>query len=74
MDDKNERMMWRQLMETAAKYSAQYFYLAPKFPRQLDFNDDVTVILCQNGAASKRRAELDIDAAIDQAKKRARRR
>ena len=35
MDVVNERRVWELLLRTAENYSAQYFYLAPKFPRQL---------------------------------------
>ncbi len=69
MDEENEKLIWRQLMETAAKYSAQYFYFAPKFPRSLDFNDDVTVVLCNNGSAQKRKAEMDLDTIVKRLRK-----
>ncbi len=64
MDERNERRIWKQLLETSEKYSAQYFYLAPKFPRHLEFTDKVTVILCQNGAVGKRKSNLDLDQVI----------
>ena len=46
--------VWELLLNTATKYSAQYFYLAPKFPRQLEFNDDMRVLACMSGANKKR--------------------
>ena len=48
MDQKNEKAVWGLLLRTAKSYSAQYIYVSPKFPRNLDF-DDVTVVMCMNG-------------------------
>ena len=64
MDEPNERKVWRLLLQTATNFSAQYFYLAPKFPRHLPFNDKMTVVMCVNGSASKRRARWDTQAYI----------
>ena len=49
MDEENEKKVWKLLLDTATNYSAQYFYFAPKFPRNLEFNDNMTVIICFNG-------------------------
>ena len=49
LDETNERAVWEMLLATATEYSAQYFYLAPKFPRQLEFTDDMTVTTCNSG-------------------------
>ena len=49
MDETNERLVWDLLLHTATNYSAQYLYLAPKFPRQLEYNEDMTVVFVHNG-------------------------
>lgn len=49
MDETNERLVWDLLLHTATNFSAQYLYLAPKFPRQLEYNDDMTVTFVNNG-------------------------
>ena len=54
MDAVNERKVWELLLNTATNYSAQYFYLAPKFPRQLEFNEEMQVLCCMSGANKKR--------------------
>ena len=54
MDAVNERKVWELLLRTAQNYSAQYFYLAPKFPRQLKFNGEMRVLACMSGANRKR--------------------
>ena len=48
MDQRNERLVWDLLLETAKNYSAQYIYVSPKFPRGLPF-DDVNVVVCFKG-------------------------
>jgi hypothetical protein len=42
MDEKNERKVWAMLLQVCRQYQAQYFYMAPKFPRSLPFDDQVT--------------------------------
>ena len=54
MDVVNERRVWELLLRTAENYSAQYFYLAPKFPRQLKFDGEMRVLACMSGANRKR--------------------
>ena len=54
MDVVNERRVWELLLRTAENYSAQYFYLAPKFPRQLKFDGTMRVLACMSGANRKR--------------------
>ena len=49
MDETNERLVWDLLLHTATNYSAQYLYLAPKFPRKLRYNEDMTVVFVHNG-------------------------
>ena len=44
MDEKNERAVWSQLLEVCKKHSAQYFYMAPKFPYSLPFDDQVGAV------------------------------
>ena len=41
MDERNERAVWGMLLEVSRKHQAQYFYMAPKFPYSLPFNDQV---------------------------------
>ena len=41
MDEKNERYVWKMLLDVCSKHQAQYFYMAPKFPYSLPFNDQV---------------------------------
>lgn len=53
MDERNERLVWDQLLNVCRKYKAQYFYMAPKFPYSLPFDDQVTIVVCNNGAVSK---------------------
>ena len=43
MDEQNERRVWELLVETADNHSAQFFYLAPKFPEQLEFDDKMHI-------------------------------
>ncbi len=57
MDEANERKVWKLLLETAANYSAQYFYLAPKFPHQLDFDGNMRVHFCLSGTLKKRQTQ-----------------
>jgi len=53
MDERNERLVWDQLLNVCRKYKAQYFYMAPKFPYSLPFNDQVNIVVCNNGAVNK---------------------
>ncbi len=41
MDETNERRVWDMLLDVCKKHSAQYFYMAPKFPYDLPFNEQV---------------------------------
>ena len=38
MDEHNEKRVWELLVESAESHSAQFFYLAPKFPQHLKFD------------------------------------
>merc|ERR1712179_245177 len=53
MDEKNERAVWDQLLKVCKQHEAQYFYMAPKFPYSLPFNEQVTMLICNNGYVSK---------------------
>merc|ERR1712088_301872 len=53
MDEKNERAVWDQLLRVCKQHKAQYFYMAPKFPYSLPFNEQVTMLICNNGYVSK---------------------
>ena len=44
MDERNERLVWGQLLGVCKKYQAQYFYMAPKFPYSLPFDDQVQFV------------------------------
>ena len=41
MDERNERAIWAQLLKVCKEHQAQYFYMAPKFPYSLPFNEQV---------------------------------
>jgi len=53
MDEKNERAIWAQLLKVCKEHQAQYFYMAPKFPYSLPFNEQVTMLICNNGNVQK---------------------
>ena len=48
MDEKNERAIWAQLLKVCKEHQAQYFYMAPKFPYSLPFNEQVRFVTYQN--------------------------
>ncbi|TRY64209.1 hypothetical protein TCAL_00493 [Tigriopus californicus] len=50
MDEVNERLIWKMLLTTANRYTAQYMYFSPKFPRELEFTPDIKAVFCINGA------------------------
>ena len=53
MDDSNERQVWRLLAKTADESSSQFIYLAPKFPKNLEFDDSMLCHICYNGDVLK---------------------
>jgi len=55
MDENNERNVWSMLLDVCKDHSAQYFYMAPKFPYNLPFDDQVTILVCNSGAAEKKK-------------------
>ena len=74
MDERNEKSVWELLVETANQHSSQFFYLAPKYPADLDFDKNIKVHICFNGYVNtETQAYIDIDDVITQmesAKKR----
>jgi len=54
MDEKNERAVWDMLLQVCETHKAQYFYMAPKFPYSLPFNEQVTMLICNNGGVMKK--------------------
>ena len=70
MDERNERGVWDLLLNTANNYSSQYFYMAPKFPRHLEFSEKMSVAICHNGATRKRKPKFDLDAVIRRIKRK----
>ena len=67
MDEKNERKVWQLLLRIATNYSAQYFYFAPKFPRNLDFSDKMRIIFCVTGSVVKSKSSCDMEKLIKRA-------
>ena len=49
MDEKNEKRVWEILVDSANEHSAQFFYLAPKYPHDLDFERSMHIHMCFNG-------------------------
>ena len=66
MDDSNERQVWRLLAKTADESSSQFVYLAPKFPKNLEFDDSMLCHICYNGDVLKNDFEMpDLDKIIE---------
>ena len=66
MDESNERQVWRLLAKTADERSAQFLYLAPKFPKNLEFDDSMLCHICYNGEIHKRDFDMpDLDKIIE---------
>jgi len=53
MDERNERQVWDMLLEVCREHQAQYFYMAPKFPYSLPFDNQVTILICNKGNLDK---------------------
>ena len=73
MDERNEKSVWELLVETANQHSAQFFYLAPKYPADLDLDKNIKVHICFNGNVNTETPYIDIDDVIthmESAKKR----
>lgn len=49
MDFRNETEVWKILMEEATKTSTQFFFIAQKFPKNLQFGEDIKFHICMNG-------------------------
>merc|ERR1712083_1294106 len=74
MDEKNERAVWDQLLKVCKQHKAQYFYMAPKFPYSLPFNEQVTMLICNNGNVGRKSSHKDYRTSkfLESAKKRRR--
>jgi len=53
MDERNERHVWDMLLKVCREHQAQYFYMAPKFPYSLPFDNQVTILICNKGNLDK---------------------
>ena len=53
MDARNEKCVWEILVDTANEHSAQFFYLAPKYPQGLQFEKNMHIHVCFNGGMDK---------------------
>ena len=70
MDDSNERQVWRLLAKTADESSSQFIYLAPKFPKNLEFDDSMLCHICYNGDVQKSDCKMpDLDKIIEAKRK-----
>lgn len=70
MDDTNERQVWRLLAKTADESSSQFIYLAPKFPKNLEFDDSMLCHICYNGDVLKGDYDMpDLDKIIEAKRK-----
>ena len=49
MDEQNEEQVWKLLVETAENHSAQFLYMAPKYPSSLKFDKNMHIHTCFNG-------------------------
>ena len=57
------------MLSVCRKYKAQYFYMAPKFPYNLPFDEQVTIVVCNNGAINKTNSQsYRIQTFLDRAK------
>ena len=65
MDEHNEKAVWNLLVETANQHSAQFFYLAPKYPADLDLEKNIKVHICFNGNVDTN-SYLDVEDVIKQ--------
>jgi len=67
MDERNEKRVWEILVDTANEHSAQFFYLAPKYPQGLQFEKNMHIHVCFNGGmevADEGDSLIDVDAFI----------
>ena len=72
MDEQNEKRVWELLVGSAEQHSAQFLYLAPKFPQTLKFDENMHIHTCFNGQFDLRRANnrILIDDVIQKLKRR----
>ena len=67
MDEINEKRVWTILVDTANEHSAQFFYLAPKYPQGLQFEKNMHIHVCFNGGMENEEegdSLIDVDAFI----------
>ena len=67
MDEINEKRVWGILVDTANEHSAQFFYLAPKYPQGLQFEKNMHIHVCFNGGMEHEDegdSLIDVDAFI----------
>ena len=67
MDETNEKRVWQILVDTAIEHSAQFFYLAPKYPQGLQFEKNMHIHVCFNGGMEHEDegdSLIDVDAFI----------
>ena len=67
MDERNEKAVWEILVDSANDHSAQFFYLAPKYPHGLQFEKNMHIHVCFNGNMDIRNESdnfIDVDAYI----------
>ena len=67
MDETNEKRVWEILVDTANQHSAQFFYLAPKYPQGLQFEKNMHIHVCFNGGMEHEDegdSLIDVDAFI----------
>ena len=67
MDETNEKRVWEILVDTANQHSAQFFYLAPKYPQGLQFEKNMHIHVCFNGGMEcddEGDSLIDVDAFI----------
>ena len=72
MDEQNEKRVWEILVDSAETHSAQFLYLAPKFPQTLKFDENMHIHTCFNGQFDLRKANnrILIDDVIEKIKRR----
>lgn len=69
MDEQNERRVWDMLLEVCREHQAQYFYMAPKFPYNLPFDHQVTILICNSGSTKKKTAnDFNIESFIEKSR------
>ena len=73
MDEYNEQRVWEILVDTANEHSAQFFYLAPKYPHGISFEArSMHIHVCFNGKVDLGEDDnfLDVNDVIQRMKRR----